>query len=73
MDSTLQVSEYIQNRIIAGADDAKVAKIIEWYLDDVFRLIKNINDTSTSDSDKHDRIMELKSKYGIPVQHLLNH
>jgi hypothetical protein len=72
MDSTLQISSYIQNRIIAGADDAQVDRIIKWYLDDVFKLIKNINETSTSDSDKQIRIKELQSKYGIPVQHLLN-
>lgn len=43
-----------------------------WYLmDDVFALVKNINDTSLPGTDRNERIMELKTKYGLPVKHLL--
>ena len=72
MDSTLQVSEYMIQRIKDGDNANHVARIVEWYLNDLFNLLENINNTSLNESDRKNRILELQSKYGIPVKHLLN-
>lgn len=44
---------------------------LEYLLMDIFKLLKNIQETSLSEQDRKDRIVELRIKYGIPVNHLL--
>jgi hypothetical protein len=44
---------------------------IEYLIDDIFKLVKNINQTSLNDSDRIKRIIELEEKYGIPKTHLI--
>lgn len=40
-----------------------------WYLDDVFKCINNINETSLNSSDRAKRLIELEEKFGIPKTH----
>ena len=56
-------------------DEIKLERIdayISWRFDDVFKLIKNINETSLNSFDRTNRLIELEQKYGIPKTHLLN-
>lgn len=52
----------------------KISTVVYWtrhYMEDVFKLLKNINDTSLPGSDRTKRIIELETKYGIPKTHIL--
>lgn len=44
---------------------------ISWWLDDIFKIVKNIDQTSLNKFDRTQRLIELESKYGIPKTHLL--
>lgn len=44
---------------------------ITWAMDDVFKVIKNIHDTSLDKMDAASRFIELENKYGIPKTHLI--
>lgn len=44
---------------------------IEWYLNDVFSLIKNINETSLDKIDRAQRLISIEEKYGIPKTHTI--
>ncbi len=41
------------------------------YLDEVFKIVKDINTTSLNADDRFKRIVELESKYDIPKTHLV--
>ena len=49
----------------------EIDNMIRWHLDDVFKLIKNINDTSVNETDRQDRLLYAESMYGIPKTHLI--
>lgn len=40
-------------------------------MDNAFKLIKNIQQTSLNDNERINRLIEAESKYGIPKTHLL--
>jgi hypothetical protein len=44
---------------------------IAWHIDDVLKLIKNINETSVNEQDRVDRLIHAEHTYGIPKTHLL--
>lgn len=44
---------------------------LKYLLDDAFKLVKNINETSLPGKDRTDRLIEIESKLGIPKTHLL--
>lgn len=44
---------------------------IKYVLDDVFKILKNINQTSLGEEDRNRRIHDLQTKYGIPITHLI--
>jgi len=46
-----------------------IVSILSWYLDDVFRTITNINQTSLNRVDRGQRLIDLEEKYGIPKTH----
>lgn len=75
MESIRQVADRIVNLTPSSPDKETASNAVAqniWYLiDDAFALIKNINETSLPGSDRINRIMELKTKYGLPVKNLL--
>jgi len=44
---------------------------IEWYLNDVFAVLKNINETSLNNIDRAQRLIELEVRFGIPKTHTI--
>ena len=44
---------------------------IEYHLDDVLKVVRNIQDTSLNKIDAATRFIELENKYGIPKTHLI--
>ncbi|GEM_PF-4576989 len=44
---------------------------ISYYLDDVFKLLKNINETSFNKHDRARRIIDMEAKYSIPKTHII--
>ena len=48
-----------------------VASQVRWHLEDCFKLVKNINETSVNRHDRSARLIEAELKYGIPKTHLL--
>jgi len=44
---------------------------ITWAMDDAFKIIRNIENTSLNKMDKAARFIELENKYGIPKTHLI--
>lgn len=48
-----------------------VASMIRHYIDDVLKVIKNINETSLNSDDRLKRLCELEVKYGISKTHIL--
>jgi hypothetical protein len=49
----------------------EIERRISYHLDDVLKVIKNINETSFNESDKFKRFIELEEKFGIPKTHLI--
>jgi hypothetical protein len=49
-----------------------VSSSIGWYLDDIFKLYENINETSVNWEDRVKRIYEMEEKFGIPKTHILS-
>lgn len=55
-------------------DDRRLLAIkeqITWFVDDILKMVKNINETSLPGADRTNRIIELEAKYGIPKTHIL--
>ena len=44
---------------------------ISWQMNDAFRVIKNIDQTSLNKEDRAGRLIELEEKFGIPKTHLI--
>jgi hypothetical protein len=44
---------------------------LSFFLDDVFKMTKNINTTSLNESDRSGRFIELEKRFGIPKTHLI--
>lgn len=53
------------------AISANIEANVRYFVEDLLKLIKNINETSLPGSDRTNRIIELEEKYGIPKTHLL--
>lgn len=86
MESIDQVTERLSARIIETVNVAKrleasqeatkieIATILEnsiqWYIQDVLKLIKNINETSYNASDRGQRLIDMEDKYGISKTHI---
>ncbi len=51
--------------------EAWITNVISYWLDDAFKLIKNIDQTSLNDTDRFKRIIEIEEKFGIPKTHLI--
>ena len=51
--------------------EASITMRINWFMEEIFKLIKHINESSLNDSDREKRLNELKEKFGIPINHLL--
>lgn len=66
---TLEEMVKILNRTDIEERDRK--NFLSWWCDDIFKLVKNINDTSTGEADRQRRIIELEEKYQIPKTHLI--
>lgn len=52
-------------------DETQKENILAWWLDDIFKWIKNIDSTSLDKLDRAKRIIELEEKKGIPKTHLI--
>lgn len=50
---------------------AQVEQRISWFLDDIFKLLNNIENTSMNKMDRAQRLIDLEAKYGIPKTHLI--
>jgi hypothetical protein len=51
--------------------ESNITSKISWWLDDVFKLINNIDQTSLNSIDRAERLIELEKKFGIPKTHLI--
>lgn len=51
--------------------EAWITRVIGYWIDDAFKLIKNIEQTSLNDSDRTQRLIEIEEKFGIPKTHLI--
>ncbi len=49
----------------------QVEQRISWFLDDIFKLLINIENTSMNKMDRAQRLIDLEAKYGIPKTHLI--
>lgn len=65
---TVQTFETDENWPGRNASEA-VENQLMWYLDDVFKVINNINETSLDNMDRARRLIDLEAKYGIPKTH----
>jgi hypothetical protein len=72
--SNRELAEDIISMINHECDRNKLIQSIEnrisWQMNDAFKMIKNINETSISETDRVSRIIELEQKFGIPKTHL---
>lgn len=48
-----------------------IKHLITWHMDDVLKMVKNINETSLAGSDRINRVIEFESKYGVPKTHII--
>lgn len=78
MQTLTQVSETIVRNIaptLTGIKkkEAELVAInhINWFLEDIFKLLDNIKRTSLNDQDREKRLMELETKFGIPANELV--
>ena len=55
-----------RSQMIAHAEN-----LISWQMDDAFKIIKNINQTSLNSTDRTQRLIDLEIKFGIPKTHLI--
>lgn len=51
--------------------EGNIKHSITWHIDDVLKMIKNINDTSLPGVDRTNRIIEFEAKYGVSKTHIL--
>jgi len=62
---------------IANADSSPAIKQgtisnrIAYFVDDILKLARNINETSISDRDHLERVTELETKFGISKTHII--
>jgi hypothetical protein len=49
----------------------KIENELSWHINDVLKLIKNINETSVNEQDRVERLIHAEHTYGIPKTHLL--
>lgn len=66
MTSILTFSEEIRN-----CQPDAIPQMVTWYLGDLFKILKNINDTSLNEDDRKVRLMAIEKKYGIPIKNLI--
>lgn len=75
MESIRKVAERIVELSPSAPDKETcinaVRQNIAYLIDDVLKMVKNINETSLPGSDRTNRILELEAKYGIPKTHIL--
>lgn len=72
MQSTSEFTSTIVNAVKGEVLSEKwIERQLQRYLDDVFKLIKNIDETSLNSQDRFRRIIELEQKYGIPKTYLI--
>lgn len=72
MESIYEFSERIVRNIKENdMTEEKVANNLSWFLNDVFALIKNIDQTSLNSLDRAKRLIDAEQKYGIPKTHLI--
>lgn len=70
MDSVKDLANRLRNPGEFNDED-DFEMFIKWFLDDLFKMIKNINETSLPGIDRTNRIIELGAKYGIPKTHII--
>ena len=66
VDMVLNKSDIKRSQMIANAENW-----ISWQMDDAFKIIKNINQTSLNSTDRTQRLIDLEIKFGIPKTHLI--
>lgn len=75
MESIQKVAERIIDLAPASPDKETAVNAVRinitYLVDDILKLLKNINATSLNESDRFRRIIELEEKYGIPKTHIL--
>lgn len=76
MKSTREIAKWAVD--MAEKDDIdynekiqQLENMISWHLNDAFKIIKNINETSLNNADRSKRIIDLEAQYGIPKTHLI--
>jgi len=76
MKSTQSIAEAVYNQAVNKQLTRKekiktIENFISWHINDILKLIKNINETSVNKQDRIDRIYQAEKEYGIPKTHLL--
>lgn len=72
METVSDFSKRVFNQIKDGElsnDNLEIQ--VAWYLNDVFKVVKNINETSLDDLDRTRRFISLERNFGIPKTHLI--
>jgi len=69
---TKLLAEQIINSVKAnGGDIDHVANMIKWHWDDATKVLKNIKETSTNETDRTNRIIEFEEKFGLSKTHVI--
>lgn len=78
MESNYLHAVRIVNKLNPKITLAEQAEAVSWVkaqityaMDDAFKLVKNINDTSSNESDRQKRIIDMESEFGIPKTHII--
>ena len=67
MDCTKEIVVNLSRTDIQERDKIN---LLTWWLDDIFKHIKNVNETSLNESDRLQRLIDLEVKKGIPKKFL---
>lgn len=72
MESTSEfASRVIRHVKELSLNENELENQLAYFLDDIFKLIKNIDQTSLNSLDRSQRLIEAEKKYGIPKTHLI--
>lgn len=63
-----QLSPYLSDSERPDMVQAVIEQSVKWYLEDVFKIVKNVLDTCLNEADKADRLVYLEKKFGIPAR-----
>lgn len=78
MESTGQFATRMVDKICIGKlqaqkkEDAEILReSLQYFIGDVLKMVKNINETSLNGRDRLERVIELEKRFGIPKTNLI--